>query len=151
MRKKLLIFKMYARMNQIYDQPIEMKVTTTLSGNSTDPDIFGPPFWFVLHNAAVGYYDTPNGLAQDMMRNFLYSIPVIIPCIKCKEHAYTYLRMCDIDKAVQSRSALFKFFVDFHNYVNGKGGRPQMSLEDAKAMYGFFNYGQGGTMKITYT
>lgn len=141
---------MYSKIGQIYHRPLEMDITTTLMGNSSDPDIFGPPFWFVLHNAAVGYYENPTATARNMMKSFLYSIPVLIPCTQCKEHAYDYLRNQDLDHAVASRGNLFKFMVNFHNCVNEKTGLVTMTLEEAKSLYGFYNYGQGGAMKITY-
>ena len=141
---------MYARVSQLYQNPLEMNIETTLVGNSSDPDIFGPPFWFVLHNAAVGYYVNPTVTSKRMMKQFLLSLPIIIPCSKCKEHAYDYLKNRDLDYATQSRSHLFEFFVDFHNFVNERGRRPVMCLEDAKNLYGFNRYGMGGSMKITY-
>lgn len=142
---------MYAKANQIFQQPLEMNISTTIVGSSFDPDMFGPPFWFVLHNAAVSYYDNPNQTAKIMMKSFIKSLPIVIPCIKCKEHAYVYLKEQNIDAAVLNRSNLFKFFTTFHNYVNSKGGRPSMSLENAKELYGFYNSNIGSSMKITYS
>lgn len=131
-------------------RPLEMEVTTSVVGGSFDPDIFGPSFWFTLHNAAVAYYDYPNDLAKAMMRQFIYSIPVIIPCIKCKEHAYAYIRTQDVNCAVENRKNLFRFFVTFHNYVNAKGGRQPMSIAEAEDLYGFHRRGGAGTVKIVY-
>lgn len=141
---------MYARASDLLQRPLEMTITTSEVGGSFDPDIFGPPFWFTLHNAAVAYYDRPNDVVKSMMKSFIKSLPVVIPCVKCKEHAHTYLRHQNIDLAVQNRKNLFDFFLQFHNYVNAKGGRPAMSLKDAQELYGYFRRGGRGTMKITY-
>lgn len=141
---------MYARASDLLKRPLEMVITTSETGGSFDPDIFGPPFWFTLHNAAVAYYDKPNEVAKTMMKNFIASIPVIIPCVKCKEHAHAYIRQQNLDHAVQNRKFLFDFFLQFHNYVSAKGGRPAMSLKDAQELYGYFRRGMDGTVKITY-
>lgn len=141
---------MYARAKDLIKKPLAMDVTTSVVGGSFDPDIFGPPFWFTLHNAAVAYYEYPTDSVKNMMKQFIYSIPVIIPCVKCKEHAYAYLQSQNIDEAVSSRKNLFQFFLTFHNYVNSKGGRPMMSLPEAQELYGYFRKGGMGTVKITY-
>lgn len=141
---------MYARANQLSQQPINMVITRTEVGGSFDPEIFGPPFWFTLHNAAVGYYDNPTSISQTMMMNVLTSLPIIIPCKKCKEHAYTYLQGQDINHAVKSRRNLFNFLVGFHNYCNERGGKPIMTLSEAEEMYGYHKRGSGGSIKIIY-
>lgn len=141
---------MYARASDLFQRPLEMTVATSDSGGSFDPDIFGPPFWFTIHNASIAYYDNPNETARSMMKNFIRSIPVIVPCTKCKEHAHAYIRTQNLDKAVKNRKNLFDFFLQFHNYVNAKGGRPAMTLTEAQNLYGYFRRGMGGTVKITY-
>ena len=141
---------MYARAQDLMKAPLNMDVTKSMVGGSFDPDIFGPPFWFTLHNASVAYYDYPNEVAKQMMKQFIYSIPVIIPCVKCKEHAHAYIQKQNIDDAVANRKNLFEFFLTFHNYVNNKGGRLPMSLKEAQDLYGYFRKGGQGTVKITY-
>lgn len=141
---------MYARANNLFIKPLEMTITTSKTGGSFDPDIFGPSFWFTLHNAAVAYHDTPNDAVKNMMKNFIASLPAVIPCATCKNHAHAYLRQQNLDDAVQNRERLFEFFVRFHNHVNAKGGRPIMNLEDAQNLYGYFRRETGGTIKITY-
>lgn len=142
---------MYANIHQLMKIPVEMGISTSVVGGSFDPDIFGPPFWFTLHNAAVAYYDYPNAAARAMMKQFIYSIPVIIPCVKCKEHAYAYIKSQNVDCAVENRRNLFEFFVTFHNYVNAKGGRQPMSMQTAEDLYGYYRRGRGGTVKIVYS
>lgn len=141
---------MYSRASQLMKRPLEMEISTSVVGGSFDPDIFGPAFWFTLHNAAVAYYEYPNETAQQMMKQFIHSLPVVIPCVKCKEHAYAYIKSQDVNCAVQNRKNLFEFFVTFHNYVNAKGGRPSMTIEEAYDLYGYHRNGRAGTVKIVY-
>ena len=118
----------------------------------SQPDVFGPPFWFMLHTAAVGYYHRPTEEARHLMANFISSIPVVIPCSQCKEHAYNYLcktlSPSDLEYAASSRENLFKFFIDFHNYVNTKGKRGVMCPEVAKKKYGFHDEGRGAPVEF---
>jgi hypothetical protein len=149
--KKLDILKMYARANELYQQPIEVKVTTTTQGSSYDPDAFGPAFWFTIHNATTTYPNRPTAFVQDGMKNLIANMPLLIPCVTCKEHFFTFLKTSNLDMVTSSKENLFKFFVDVHNYVNRRFRKPEMSLADAKKMYGFDKPGVGSMIRITYS
>lgn len=141
---------MYARTSQLYQQPIEMKITTSLQGSSYDPDAFGPAFWFTIHNATTTYPNQPTAAVQNSMKQLLINMPLLVPCVNCKEHFYTFLRKANLDAATASRENLFRFFVDIHNYVNKRYRKPEMTLEAAKQMYGFDKPGVGSMIRITY-
>jgi|SaaInlV_165m_DNA_3_1040750.scaffolds.fasta_scaffold00498_21 hypothetical protein len=149
--KKPRYTKMYARANELYQQPIEVKVTTTTQGSSYDPDAFGPAFWFTFHNATTTYPNRPTIFVQDGMKKIIGNMPLLIPCLACKEHFFAFLKTVDLDQATSSRENLFKFFVDAHNYVNRRFMKPEMSLSDAKKMYGFDKPGVGSMVRITYS
>lgn len=142
---------MYARANELYQQPIEVKVTTTTQGSSYDPDAFGPAFWFTIHNATTTYPNRPTIFVQDGMKKLIANMPLLIPCVACKEHFFTFLKTANLDNATASKENLFKFFVDVHNYVNRRFRKPEMSLSDAKKMYGFDKPGVGSMVRITYS
>lgn len=141
---------MYARTGQLYKQPIEMKITSSLQGSSYDPDAFGPAFWFTLHNATTTYPNQPTPAIQNSMKQLLINMPLLVPCVNCKEHFYAFLRKANLDAATSSRENLFRFFVDIHNYVNKRYRKPEMTLEAAKLMYGFDKPGVGSMIRITY-
>ena len=104
----------------VNNQP-ELSIKYELTeGNGTSPDVFGPPFWFTLHNGANKYPENPNKIVQKKMKDFIIAIPIMLPCLKCKDHATSYIEsnLEKLDKIVSSRKNLFNFFVDFHNYVN---------------------------------
>jgi len=149
--KKPRYTKMYARANELYQQPIEVKVTTTTQGSSYDPDAFGPAFWFTIHNATTTYPNRPTIFVQDGMKKLIANMPLLIPCVACKEHFFTFLKTANLDNATASKENLFKFFVDVHNYVNRRFRKPEMSLSDAKKMYGFDKSGVGSMVRITYS
>jgi hypothetical protein len=101
------------------------------------PEVWGPYFWFTLHNGALNYPSLANPLCIERMKNFIIGIPVMIPCETCKEHATAYIESNKdyLDYICASRDKLFKFFVDFHNYVNIRLKKPEMSYDDAYRLY----------------
>lgn len=128
---------------------MQMNITTSLVGNTNEPDIFGPPFWFVLHNGIHSYPRRPTPYVKEGMKQLLINLPLIVPCLNCKEHFYDFLRKSNLDEAVSSRDALFTFFVNIHNYVNKRYGKREMSIQEAKRLYGFDQL-NGSIMRITY-
>lgn len=101
------------------------------------PEVFGPPLWFSLHNASVYYPENASPAHAERMKNIIVGLPVLIPCETCKEHATNYIEtnkhtLMDVCK---SKEKLFKFFVDFHNYVNERLGKRKWSYEEARVMY----------------
>jgi hypothetical protein len=105
--------------------------------SNRSPEVWGPYFWFTLHNGALNYPSLANPLCIERMKNFIIGIPVMIPCETCKEHATAYIESNKdyLDYICASRDKLFKFFVDFHNYVNIRLKKPEMSYDDAYRLY----------------
>lgn len=130
---------------------IHMKITTSESGSSYDPDAFGPAFWFTLHNSSTTYPNNPTDVVRHKMKQFLTALPLLVPCVSCREHFYSFIQQTDLDKVVSSRESLFEFFVNVHNYVNRRYGKSEMSLDHAKKLYGFDKQGVGSTIRITYS
>ena len=106
--------------------------------NSGHPETWGPAFWFSMHNGASSYPKKASPIWRERMKSFIQGIPVMVPCEKCADHACAYIekRKDDLDEVVKNNENLFVFFVEFHNFVNSRLGKSQMSLEDARKMYG---------------
>jgi hypothetical protein len=122
---------------------------TTIFGNTSSPEIWGPSFWFMLHNGASKYPISASPIQSDRMKSFILGLPVMIPCEKCKEHATSYIEnnYKNLDKICNSRSNLFEFFVNFHNRVNERYEKPLMSVENALKLYS----GNVQISKMSYT
>jgi hypothetical protein len=122
------------------DQPpvkMNMKWTTIQHSNSKHPDVWGPAFWFTLHNGASVYPVNATPICAERMKSFIIGMPIMIPCEKCQDHATAYIEQNyhRLNKIVNGRQNLFNFFVSFHNYVNERYGKPQMGYEEAYALY----------------
>lgn len=105
--------------------------------NLTSPDVWGPHYWFVFHNASANYPTTASPYYAERMKNFILSIPVLLPCLKCKEDSTAYIdsRKSELDTIVSGRENLFNFFVDFHNMVNKKHNKRSYSYDEIKVIY----------------
>ena len=141
---------MYARANTLYHHGIHMNIQSTMFQSSFDPDVFGPPLWFTLHNAATSYSNQPTEVEKQRMKLLIENLIMLIPCASCKEHFYTFVSQSNLNRVVASRENLFNFFVHAHNYVNRRLQKPVMSLETAMNKYGFHSPHNGSTVRITY-
>jgi len=123
--------------DQIKRVPLRLRYEEKKHENTSHPDVFGPSFWFTLHNGASRYPIRASPFQAEKMKGFIRGIPVMLPCEKCSEHAQTYIESNDnkLDDIVSGREKLFTFFWEFHNFVNRRNNKPETTLEDAKKMY----------------
>lgn len=114
---------------EIYEKPIDT--------NLGDPNVWGPSFWFILHNGAYHYPKKASPIAKENTKGFIIGIPNMLPCKSCSIHARKFIneRKNILDDIVSSRENLFKFYVDFHNAVNLRTGKKIYTLEEAYDMY----------------
>ena len=101
------------------------------------PALWGPAFWFTMHNSAAQYPVKPSEFYQEKMKNFILGLSVMVPCEKCAIHAASYIstRQNELDNIVRTRLTLFDFFAEFHNFVNERTGKETIALEDIRQKY----------------
>jgi hypothetical protein len=104
---------------------------------TSNPYIFGPIFWKTLHVMAANYPERPTPEQAKKMQQWLQCFDVALPCETCAVHFRAYIKAEEknLSTITSSREHLFTFLWDLHNRVNARLGKPQMSLEEAKAMY----------------
>mgnify|MGYP003344514394 CR=1 FL=1 len=109
----------------------------TIHNNLAEPKVWGPAFWFTLHNSAYHYPNMASPIVVLQTKNFIKGIPNMLPCPSCSIHARKYItdREDKLNKITSTKKELFKFFVDFHNAVNVRTGKPEMELVDVYKMY----------------
>ena len=120
------------------EENISMITPPPNSTPTPDPtDYWGPQLWFTLHNSSKHYPMYASPLYAERMKQFIISLPVIIPCESCREHAMIYIDNYreQLDIICSGRESLFNFFVDFHNYVNQRKGKKLYSYEEAWKLY----------------
>lgn len=118
-------------------QGLSMSWKTTHHVNMSDPTVWGPAFWFTLHNGASKYAINASPVTIDRMKAYIIGIPSMLPCAACKIHADNHIleNSDNLDDICSGREKLFKFFVDFHNTVNRRYNKSEMSIEDAYKLY----------------
>lgn len=93
--------------------------------NTADPKVWGPKFWYSLHNSAAHYPMNASPLVRSRMKGRILAIPYEIPCPSCQGHASAFIESHkdQLDQIVSNRHALGKFYCDFHNKVNQRHGK----------------------------
>jgi len=101
------------------------------------PSVFGPKLWAVIHTAAAAYPMNPSENEIEEMKFFVTGIPASIPCTRCKEDTRNFIQANIMNETFRSREKLFEFSVDLHNYVNRKLNKAEITVKNAKKLWGF--------------
>lgn len=111
--------------------------SSTTSSKKSDPKVWGPSFWFTLHTSAAFYPNNASPIVRDRMKDRILAIPYEIPCSNCRVHAIDFIEKHrdKLDNIVSGKHALGSFYVDFHNQVNKRYGKPLWSYEQAYKFY----------------
>ncbi len=97
----------------------------------------GPGLWFGMHSEAIKY-DEDNKQVEGASRIRLSQKD--IPCLRCQKHMSQYLARYPPEKYFEilidgRRLGLFFWTWMFHNDVNRRLGKSEMSLPDALKIY----------------
>lgn len=95
-----------------------------------DKEVFGPHYWFTLHNSAANYPEYPTDKDKDDFRGLFNTVVRNVPCNdSCRIHARDYVRMHSLEPALENRDRLFDYLCHFHNYVNKLNGKQLHACE----------------------
>jgi hypothetical protein len=97
------------------------------------PEVWGPPFWFVIHITALAYPQKPTYADKKAAKEFFESLSFLLPCPICKTHLKTHLRKHPITPHLDRRDDLFKYTVILHNEVNISLNKP--TYTELEALY----------------
>lgn len=114
----------------------DLKYILMENENSGNPEVWGPAFWFSLHNGSLRYPENPSPLWKERMKYFILGIPVMLPCEKCADHATSYIESHkNLDSVVKDKDSLFSFFCEFHNFVNKRLNKKEFPVSEAYKLY----------------
>jgi hypothetical protein len=98
-----------------------------------NPNYVGPGIWYKMHLDAA-WADT-----DDKKRVVIEQIKYLqsnFPCGECKEHFENYIRTHPLELTLgKSPESLFLWTFNFHNAVNHRLKKPQVSYDDAKKIF----------------
>lgn len=98
-----------------------------------DRSIWGPAFWRLIHSAARAY--TPERSLS--FRQFIASLPGVLPCGECREHIAVNLRrvLPLRDSNLLNDETLFLWTFNLHDIVNKQLGKRSPPFADVKKLY----------------
>lgn len=101
----------------------------TLKKSTMYPPVWGPIVWETLHLMTFVYPDKPSNERQGSMRSFITGMCGNLPCPGCSDHCSEYVS--DNPPPTHSRTVLKKWAYDFHNSVNRRTGKRELTYEEA--------------------
>lgn len=101
------------------------------------PDVWGEAFWLILHLGSLKAPKNVPIMDSQYYWGFIQGLPYMIPCEKCAWHARTFIAAHEDqkDQICSTRSGLVEFFVAFHNAVNRRKGKPEMTVKQVCKMF----------------
>lgn len=98
---------------------------------SSNPKYIGPGYWASWHLKALQATDKTR--KEEVARSIVIDISNF-PCKNCREDSIEYIKKYPILPAVNSNEPLsvFKWTVNFHNYVNLKLNKSVLNWREAK-------------------
>ena len=82
-------------------------------------DIWGPPFWHILHILSFNYPVNPTEKQKKDYYNYFKSIGNILPCIYCRNNYKNNLKSTKFSMDVfKNRSSLSFWVYSLHNHIN---------------------------------
>ena len=98
-----------------------------------NPVYVGPGIWYTFHAlAAEAKTDTEK---RDVIKH-IRMVQQKFPCLDCKGHFGEYLAKHPPEESLgRAQDSLFLWTVNFHNAVNYRLKKPQVSYEEAKSIY----------------
>lgn len=98
-----------------------------------NPVYVGPGIWFTIHTLAAN--SRTDSEKEDVIRH-IRKLQDRFPCLECKGHFGEYLsKHPPEDTLGGNEDSLFLWTVNFHNAVNYRLKKPQVSYEEAKSIF----------------
>lgn len=89
---------------------------------------WGPAAWDFMYAVAFSYPDAPDDAHQRAAAAYFGSLPVLLPCARCRGHLGQYMHSFPIEAHVGSRAALASWLLNLNNTVNARIGKPALTM-----------------------
>lgn len=113
-------------------------------------DHWGPAAWTFLHAIAFSYANQPSRRDRQIMYAYITAFATVIPCKRCRDHFLEMVKR-DLPNAssshLDSRQAVSKLTVDWHNQVNMRLGKRVVAFEHVAAAHRPASPPGGGVQK----
>lgn len=95
--------------------------------------VWGSATWYLFHTLSFKLKQEYENYAQELFIIFEL-IAASLPCPQCAEHAKQRLRQAN-KRAINNREAIMQVMFEFHNYVNMRLGKRQITREEHDKLY----------------
>jgi hypothetical protein len=96
--------------------------------------VWGPPTWKLLHCMVIKAKDIMSPSQIEDLKKLIERIVTNLPCPICSGHAMAYFKKNYYNR-VQTLSQLRMFIFLFHNSVNQRLDKPQITYEEHLVLY----------------
>lgn len=116
---------------------LQIKVKETVCHNLSNPSTWGPSLWFLNHLGSVYAPEVIPVEKRAKYWSFIDGLPEMLPCKKCSSHAREFVNSHAQwkEQICSSREMLVRFFVNFHNSVNERTGKPRITEDEVYRMF----------------
>lgn len=96
---------------------------------------YGPGYWAAMH---IDAYNANTYTEKVHAANCIVRMISTFPCKACREHGITYAANNPLIHSINDceELSLFRWVWKFHNSVNSKLGKPQISFDTARELWG---------------
>jgi hypothetical protein len=101
-----------------------------------DANVWGPPYWFVLHSVAHTYPEVPNAVTKRKYYDLIQNMPLFLPDPEMGNRFSGMLDAYPVSPYLDSRDSFVRWVQFIHNKVNLQTlGRPEIPLAEGIALY----------------
>jgi hypothetical protein len=87
-------------------------------------NIWGPPFWLILHTISFNYPTYPSLKDKKHYMDFIYNLQFILPCKYCRMNLIKYFKKYPLTmKVMENRETFSKYIYELHETVNNLLGK----------------------------
>jgi hypothetical protein len=99
------------------------------------PEVWGPPYWFVMYTVAMIYPDDPTAATKRRYYDFFMNMPQFLPDADCGEWFRRMLDEYPISTYLDKKDSLLHWISFVHNKINARLGKPQVSFVEGMQQY----------------
>lgn len=96
-------------------------------------ELYWSIYWANLHWLSANYPDSPSREDKHEMLKLLDGMKTTLPCPECRKHFCHYLTKHG--SSFENQAECFRFFVELHNDVSGRLGKPPFDETKAREFY----------------
>jgi hypothetical protein len=103
----------------------------------TTKSVWGPCVWYLFHTLSYHIKDTNAAEFEKTKTEFVkfaFRIATNLPCPECSQHATQFVGRVN-PALIKTKEQLNGLFIDFHNAVNQRKGKPVFTRDEAYAKY----------------